>query len=249
MTIPLKTLRRATALLLTLATLAAAARADDIKILTNHLGYEPDAPKHAIFLAHDGDDITAFRILTYPANTEVLTSHPEKIGPCDQWKNWIFWTADLSPLHTEGTYTLEATTNHGGGGTIHSFPFLIQSDLLERNTLSNVIYYFKGQRSSGLLDKADHNLKFQDSDTTADVHGGWYDATGDYGKHLSHLSFSTFFSKSHDRLVPLQNLRRTKTPQRSKLPPVQTPPPRRSHVRRATTSSASKTPTAPSTAP
>ncbi len=187
------TLRKYAALL-TLATLAAAARADDIKILTNHLGYEPDAPKHAILLAHDGDDVTSFRVLTYLANTEVFTGHPEKIGPCDQWKNCIFWTADLSPLHTEGTYTLEATTNHGGGGTSHSFPVLIQSDLLERPTLSNVIYYFKGQRSSGLLDKADHNLKFQDSDTTADVHGGWYDATGDYGKHLSHLSFSTFFN-------------------------------------------------------
>ncbi len=127
--------------------LTAAARADDIKILTNHLGYEPDAPKHAVFLAHDGDDITAFRLLSYPDNTEVLAGHPEKVGPCDQWKNWIFWTADASPLHTEGTYTLEVTTNHGGGGTIRSFPFLIQSDLLERNTLSNVIYYFKGQRA------------------------------------------------------------------------------------------------------
>src|SRR5205823_3757488 len=32
------------------------------------------------------------------------------------------------------------------------------------------------------------------STNTADVHGGWYDATGDYGKHLSHLSFSTYFN-------------------------------------------------------
>jgi hypothetical protein len=77
---------------------------------------------------------------------------------------------------------------------VKTFPFLIQPDLLERNTLSNVLYYFKGQRSSGQLDKADHNLKFQNSDNAADVHGGWFDATGDYGKHLSHLSFSTFFN-------------------------------------------------------
>ena len=26
------------------------------------------------------------------------------------------------------------------------------------------------------------------------LHGGWFDATGDYGKHLSHLSFSTYFN-------------------------------------------------------
>jgi len=29
---------------------------------------------------------------------------------------------------------------------------------------------------------------------TLDLHGGWYDATGDYGKHLSHLSFSNYFN-------------------------------------------------------
>jgi hypothetical protein len=27
-----------------------------------------------------------------------------------------------------------------------------------------------------------------------DAHGGWWDATGDYGKHFSHLSFSTYFN-------------------------------------------------------
>jgi hypothetical protein len=27
-----------------------------------------------------------------------------------------------------------------------------------------------------------------------DVHGGWYDATADYGKHISHLCFSTYFN-------------------------------------------------------
>ena len=26
------------------------------------------------------------------------------------------------------------------------------------------------------------------------MHGGWYDASGDYGKHLSHLTFSTYFN-------------------------------------------------------
>ena len=77
---------------------------------------------------------------------------------------------------------------------MRSFPFQIERDLLEKNTLSSVIYYFKGQRCSGLLDKADRHLKFEDSTDTADVHGGWYDATGDYGKHLGGLSFSTYFN-------------------------------------------------------
>ena len=38
---------------------------------------------------------------------------------------------------------------------------------------------------------------------TVDAHGGWYDATGDYGKHLSHLSFSTYFNPQQIPLAVL----------------------------------------------
>jgi hypothetical protein len=58
-----------------------------------------------------------------------------------------------------------------------------------------VIYFFKEERSSGQFDKADRHLPFDGKKTgTLDAHGGWWDATGDYGKHLSHLSFSTYFN-------------------------------------------------------
>src|SRR5207248_4039708 len=36
---------------------------------------------------------------------------------------------------------------------------------------------------------------------TVDVHGGWYDATGDYGKHLSHLDRSTYHNPQQTPLV------------------------------------------------
>jgi hypothetical protein len=74
--------------------------------------------------------------------------------------------------------------------------------LLERNTLSNAIYYFKEERSSGLLDQADRHVPFDPPKTgVLDAHGGWWDATGDYGKHLSHLSFSTYFNPQQIPLV------------------------------------------------
>lgn len=163
----------------------------DIKVLVNHLGYEPDAPKRAVILGHAGDDVTAARLVDASSGAEMIAVPVVKAGPVDQWKDWVFWTADFSAVKTEGTFRLECTT---GQGAVQSFPFLIHSNLLEQYTLSGVIYYFKGQRSSGLLDKADRNLKFEGSTNTADVHGGWFDATGDYGKHLSHLSFSTYFN-------------------------------------------------------
>ncbi|HEY3931781.1 MAG TPA: glycoside hydrolase family 9 protein [Verrucomicrobiae bacterium] len=163
----------------------------NIKVLVNHVGYETGAPKHAVILGHTGDKVTKFKVIDYSTGKTVLSGSAVKIGPVDHWKDWIFWTADFSSVKAEGTYLLECATSRG---EVRSFPFLIEQNLLEKNTLSDVIYYFKGQRCSGLLDKADHNLKFEDSTDTADVHGGWYDATGDYGKHLGGLGFSIFFN-------------------------------------------------------
>jgi hypothetical protein len=163
----------------------------DLKVLVNHLGYEQDGPKRAVILGHADDTATGFSVIDQATGNSVLSGSTIKAGPVDQWKDWCFWTADFSSLNTGGTYLIECAT---GGGKVRSFPFQIQRDLLEKNTLSSVIYYFKGQRCSGLLDQADHHSVFEDSTNAADVHGGWYDATGDYGKHLGGLGFSTYFN-------------------------------------------------------
>ena len=167
------------------------ASAQDPKVLVNHLGYEQNAEKRAVILGHAGDEVTGFAVIEVASGKSVLSGMASPAGPVDRWKDWYFWTADFGSVKQAGTYLLVCQTSRG---EVRSFPFLIQTDLLEKNTLSGVIYYFKGQRSSGLLDKADRNLKFEDATNTADVHGGWYDATGDYGKHLGGLGFSTYFN-------------------------------------------------------
>ena len=174
-----------------LGLLSQTAFTQDIKVLVNHLGYDTSAPKRAVIQGHDSDAVNTFRVIDTATGKTVLAGHAQKVGPVDQWKDWIYWTADFSAVTNPGTYRVDCSA---GQGTVQSFPFLVQSNLLEKYTLSGVIYYFKGQRCSGLLDLADRNLKFADSTNTADVHGGWFDATGDYGKHLSHLSFSTYFN-------------------------------------------------------
>ena len=162
-----------------------------INVLTNHIGYEKNGPKRAVIQGHLADEVKGFKVVDVRTGVSVFSSDTLKAGPVDQWKDWIFWTVDFSPVQTEGTYLLECSTNKGA---IRSFPFLIQRNLLERNTLSNVVNYFKAERCSGLLDDADRHLKFDSSLGIVDAHGGWFDATGDYGKHLSHLSFSTYFN-------------------------------------------------------
>jgi hypothetical protein len=167
------------------------AHSQKIVILTNHLGYETTGPKHAVVQGQESDQVTSFKVKDAATGAEVFSGATVKAGPVKKWKDWHFWTIDFDGVSKEGTYVIECAT---AKGTVQSFPFVIQKDVLERNTLSGVVYYFKGQRSSGLLDKADRDLKLEDMDKHVDAHGGWFDATGDYGKHLSHLSFSTYFN-------------------------------------------------------
>jgi hypothetical protein len=168
------------------------------KILANQVGYEVLGPKRAVILGHAGDCFDQFIVRDAATGEIVLTGVPGSAGPVVQWKDWIFWTVDFSPVAREGIFTIEAVSPKGN---VESHPLLVQKNILERNTLSDVIYYFKGQRSSGALDRADRAMTFEGREGTVDAHGGWFDATGDYGKHLSHLSFATFFNPQQIPLV------------------------------------------------
>lgn len=175
------------------------ALAGELKILTNHLGYEVAGPKHAVILGKAGDSISSCALRDYSSDQQVLSVPAKAVGPVEKWRDWYFWTLDFDSFATEGKYYLECSS---GAGNVRSFPFLVQRDLLERNTLQDVIYYFKDERSSGEYDKADSHLKFEGTKKgTVDAHGGWWDATGDYGKHFSHLSFSTYFNPQQIPLV------------------------------------------------
>jgi len=173
------------------ALIVQAGLAEGAKILVNQVGYEPSGAKRAVIQGRQGDAFDAFKVKAAATGQEVLAGKPQFIGPVEKWKDWVFWTIDFTPVTQEGSFIIEASSAQG---TVSSHSLLIQKNVLERNTLSNVIYYFKGQRSSGPWDKADRAMHFEGKDGVVDVHGGWFDATGDYGKHLSHLSFASYFN-------------------------------------------------------
>ena len=169
------------------------------KILTNHLGYETRGAKRAVILGHADDHISGCVLKDDSGSNDVLPITPKAVGPVEKWRDWYFWTLDFDSFVAEGKYRLECAAKTE---TIRSFPFVVQANLLERNTVSDVIYYFKDERSSGEFDKADSRLPFEGAKKgSVDAHGGWWDATGDYGKHLSHLSFSTYFNPQQIPLV------------------------------------------------
>jgi len=184
---------------LCLFALGVTAQAGDQKVLTNHLGYEASGLKHFVILGKASDTFSNCTLKDWLSDSAFLVIPARAEGAVSKWRDWYFWTGDFDAFASEGRYYLDCLSNHG---PVHSSPFVIQQNLLERNTLSDVVYYFKGQRSAGRFDQADRHLPFEGTKKgTLDAHGGWWDATGDYGKHLSHLTFSTYFNPQQIPLV------------------------------------------------
>mgnify|MGYP005745690981 FL=1 len=64
-----------------------------------------------------------------------------------------------------------------------------------------MIHYFKSQRCGGIFDQQDRQAPLLNSNETADVHGGWYDASGDVSKYLSHLSYANYLNPQQTPMV------------------------------------------------
>jgi hypothetical protein len=184
---------------LSLALLGLPAGFAQVRVLVDQVGYETAAPKVALIESAEGAPAGDFALLDDATGKTVLAGKLEPAGMVDHWRGWHFGRADFSQWRTPGHYLLRVATPEG---TASSCAFEIGSDLLERRTLSNVIFYFKGQRSSGDMDRADRALPLPGGTSgTVDLHGGWYDATGDYGIHLSHQNPTSYFNPQQVPLV------------------------------------------------
>jgi hypothetical protein len=171
----------------------------EVRVVVDQVGYETTAPKTALIEAAENTSLSSFTLIDDDSGHSVFTGTLQPAGQVGRWHRWHFWKADFSSWRTPGHYRLRIAT---ADGTVSSCDFEIGKDLLERDTLSNVIYYFKGQRASGAMDQADRRLLLPEKPGgTVDLHGGWYDATGDYGIHLSHQNPTSYFNPQQVPLV------------------------------------------------
>jgi hypothetical protein len=117
-----------------------AAKSQRPLVLVDQVGYDASAPKHAVVQGSGADRFTTFRIVDVQTGKTVLRGTPQPAGQFDHWNDWHYWTIDFSGLKTPGRYRLDVD----GTVDVFSYPFQVADDVLERYTLSNVIYYFKG---------------------------------------------------------------------------------------------------------
>ncbi len=148
----------------------------------NHIGIEEGSSACALFNLSDWDATPVEVVNTATGRTvSQLTPAEGQIS----FRELKLGALDLSELQA-GRYTLRY-------GEENSPPFAIGKHILVKSTLSLVLDYFKSQRCSSPWD--DKSVSFFGSrEGSVDVHGGWYDASGDVSKYLSHLSYANFMN-------------------------------------------------------
>jgi len=159
-------------------------------ILVNEVGYEQSGPKRAII--QSSGSITDSKALL--VNLQGTTQLEITLGPqttVNGWGGRNFKVADFSKFDKSGTYKLRV-------GTKESQQFKIGEKILQSETGYFQIDFFNKMRNT---DAGDRNLGIYGGSQTQNIYGGWWDATGDPGKHLSHLSYANYFNPQQIPLV------------------------------------------------
>ncbi|MCL2220623.1 MAG: discoidin domain-containing protein [Chitinispirillia bacterium] len=165
-----------------------------VSITVNNVGYEKTGVKRAVVQSSGAISAAVFELL----NGQGAVVLSDSLGPQVTSASWSgdgfrnFRVADFSSVDTDGEgYRVRV-------GTVTSPPFAIGSKLLQARTGADQVAFFNKMRNT---DDGDRNLPIFGSSQTRNIYGGWWDATGDPGKHLSHLSYANYYSPQQIPLV------------------------------------------------
>jgi glycosyl hydrolase family 9/cellulase-like Ig domain-containing protein len=170
-----------------------------MKILINHLGYEQSGFKQAVIQSSEKQVLTECYLMDSKSGEKILTLPILETGPVDKWKNFLYWNVDFSDFSKSGRFYLQINQSNN---VIRSDYFTINKNLVYSKTFTDVLAGLKIMRCSGKYDRSDYNTPVYGSlGKKKDVHGGWYDASGDTSKYLSHLSYANYMNPQQTPLV------------------------------------------------
>lgn len=160
------------------------------RVLTTHVGLGTDLPA-SVVVATTTVGATVAGTLVDGAGTR--TTLPDAVAATTPgWSVGPHARLELPSDLAPGEWTLDVTDGSGSA----SVSLTVAPDLLQRAVLPDVLAYFRGQRSSGEIDRKDRAARLWGDTTgrTVDARGGWLDASGDTSKFLSHLTYTTAMS-------------------------------------------------------
>jgi Glycosyl hydrolase family 9/Cellulase N-terminal ig-like domain len=162
-----------------------------VEFLHNHIGYSADDAKVALLQTDAGFGGGRFTVYGAGATGPVLNGALQPRGGVMRWRDWRYWEADFSTLKAPGRYFVAID---GAMPPVATQTFVIAANVLDGQVVSDLVNYLKAVRCTGVFDVADRSCPVFGSTERVDVHGGWYDASGDTSKYLSHLSYANFLN-------------------------------------------------------
>jgi len=168
-------------------------------IHVNQKGYSRTSGLRAVFQTRENLPLLHAELLDAYSGTvlsDVAVSSAEDVPG---WKNRTFQKLEcqLSGIKSHRCRILGVTAE----GSVFSENFSLREESFSEKDLSDLLVYFKAMRCDGLFDQADTRAPVWGTEERKDVHGGWYDASGDTSKYLSHLSYAGRMSPQQTPLV------------------------------------------------
>ena len=154
----------------------------------NQVGYDVGKPVTVIVKNTTDLSGTAFSLLkdgiAVSTGTLSVGANP------DSWlSSGSFYTIDLGPSLEAGTYTIQLADGSVSGA------FTVSEYALATNTLSTVLdYFYEDRADTPYIFNLDASIGIYGSSEKRNVQGGWYDASGDVSKYLSHLSYANYLN-------------------------------------------------------
>ena len=174
----------------TVVLLGANAASAETKFFYNQVGYDANQPFTVIVKSDNLKDGAEFSLMS--GGSAVQTGKLSTGSNPDNWlNNGKFYVAELKDVKP-GKYTLQVSEN---GQPQKSEEFTVGENALAKNTLATVLdYFYKDRANNPTVEGWDKSMSVFNSSKKVDVHGGWYDASGDVSKYLSHLSYANYLN-------------------------------------------------------
>ncbi|MFD6175875.1 MULTISPECIES: glycoside hydrolase family 9 protein [unclassified Isoptericola] len=167
-----------------------AAAATGAALLVNELGYGAGPARRVVVALADPDERVALRWGRDGTEVEVPLAAPVRTPG---WSVGWHRVGELPPDMPAGEHRLRLVRGDGSEmvRTVGVGPGRWQAV-----AVSDVLAYFRSVRSFGEIDRKDRAAAFYDDPARppVDARGGWLDASGDFSKFLSHLTYTDLMS-------------------------------------------------------
>lgn len=169
-------------------------------IYVNEIAYDFNQPKKAIVGTNKTlPNGTHFQLVDSLSKVVFESA----LGASQDVKDWKtgqqYYVVDFSNYNQKGSYKVQTIVD---GKKVQSPRFQIGKDALSLTTLPSIAHYYRKQRANTSTEwKADKAVKIGSSQRTADLRGGWCDASGDVSKYFSHLAYTNFMPPQQTGMV------------------------------------------------